>query len=139
MKLIYICGFAIFGAIYTITGLAFTDVDKIGQHEFQKNCAVCHGMDGKGGGQILDILKQAPPDLTLITQRHGGSFPYKKIYRWIEDPSGTRGHGSQEMPVWGQRYSREEIMKYGEFDFERKGVVQARILELVFFHDTAVG
>ena len=133
MRLFKLYVSTISGMLLSLAGSVNADVDNIGKLEFQKNCAVCHGADGKGNGQILDVLKQAPPDLTLITNRHGGRYPYKQIYKWIEDPTGIRAHGSQEMPIWGERYSKEVINKYGPFDTRHPGEVQARILELVFY------
>lgn len=121
------------GMLLSLAGSVYADIDNIGKLEFQKNCAVCHGLDGKGNGPALDFLKQTPPDLTLITKRHDGNYPYKQIYYWIEDPAGIRAHGSQEMPIWGERYSNKIIKQYGPLDTRHSGVVQARILELVFY------
>lgn len=107
--------------------------DTIGKLEFQKNCAACHGLDGKGNGPFLDFLKQTPSDLTLIASRNNGKFPFQRIYSFVEDPTGSRGHGDRDMPVWGERYSREEIEKYGPYDTKHPGVVESRILRLVFY------
>ena len=39
------------------TGLAMEDLGttSIGKMEFQKNCASCHGMGGKGDGPLLEL------------------------------------------------------------------------------------
>jgi mono/diheme cytochrome c family protein len=121
-------------------GLAFAQddigVDSIGRMEFQKNCAACHGMSGKGDGPLLEFLKETPPDLTLISKRHGGVYPVKKVYEWIRDPQKIRAHGTEEMPIWGDRYSQEIIETYGP-DYTGPGSsVQERILELVFYVGT---
>ena len=133
MKLLNFMGLIIAGVLVLFAGYVYAEVDNIGKLEFQKNCAVCHGIDGKGNTQALDFLKQAPPDLTQISNRHSGKYPYKQIYKQIEDPTGIRAHGSQEMPIWGERYSSEVIDKYGPLDTNHSGAVQARILELVFY------
>ena len=133
MRSITVFGLLITGILISLTDIAFAENSAIGAREFQKNCAVCHGMDGTGKGLLLDILKQTPPDLTLIAKRNGGCFPNDKIYKWIEDPSGIRAHGSQDMPVWGERYSMEQVRKWGEFDSDHPEAVQARILKLVFY------
>jgi mono/diheme cytochrome c family protein len=111
-------------------------LESIGKLEFQKNCAACHGMSGKGDGPLLDFLKETPPDLTLISKRHGGIYPVQKVYGWIRDPSRIRAHGTKEMPVWGDRYSREIIEAYGP-DYTGPGSsVHQRILELVYYIGT---
>ena len=105
----------------------------IGKMEFQKNCASCHGMGGKGGGPLVEFLTQTPPDLTLLSKRFGGIYPQEKVYEWIRDAERVRAHGTQEMPIWGDRYSHEIIQKYG-YDYTGPGSsVQQRILELVFY------
>jgi len=111
-------------------------VDSIGRMEFQKNCAACHGMSGKGDGPLLEFLRETPPDLTLISKRHNGVFPVEKIYMWIRDPQRIRAHGTKEMPIWGDRYSQEIIETYGP-DYTGPGSsVHERILELVFYIGT---
>lgn len=70
-------------------------------------CAVCHGKDGKGGGPMAKSIKVAPPDLTRLAMRDGGSFPMARIQRIIsgEQPL-PAGHGTREMPVWGPIFSQ---------------------------------
>jgi mono/diheme cytochrome c family protein len=105
----------------------------IGKMEFQKNCASCHGKGGKGDGPMLEFLKQTPPDLTMLSKSNGGVYPQDKVYAWIRDPQKIRAHGTEEMPIWGDRYSKEIIEKYGPDYYGPGSSVQERILELVFF------
>lgn len=109
----------------------FTEL--IGKAAFVKNCAVCHGADGKGEGAILDFLKKKPADLTLISKKNGGVFPQALIYEKIRDPQSLRAHGSAEMPIWGAMFSEEIMNAYGYLDAGKCNSVQGRILELVFF------
>lgn len=129
------------GILLLVTGgAAFAQEDmgtqSIGKMEFQKNCASCHGIDGKGGGPFVEFLKQAPPDLTQLSKRNGGVYPQAKVYEWIRDPQRIRAHGTEEMPIWGERYSREIIEKYGPDYVGPGSSVQERILELVFYLGT---
>ncbi|OOZ42536.1 hypothetical protein BOW52_02655 [Solemya elarraichensis gill symbiont] len=123
--------------LLTVSGYSFAQddhgVQAIGQMEFQKNCASCHGMDGKSGGSFVEFLKVQPTDLTTISQRNGGIFPHQKVYMLIREPEGAEGHGTLEMPVWGDRYSQEIIDQYGPDYTGPGGSVNERILELVFF------
>lgn len=114
--------------------LAIAEMDSIGKLEFQKNCAACHGIDGTGqNAPFMDFMKKSPPDLTMIAKRNGGTFPYKQVFTMIQDPAGTRAHGSADMPVWGDRYGMEVNEKYGSLDPRYAKEVEARILELVFY------
>jgi len=105
----------------------------IGKMEFQKNCASCHGMGGKGDGPLVEFLKQSPKDLTTLSKSNGGVYPQDKVYEWIRDPKRIRAHGTEEMPIWGDRYSMEIIDKYGPDYYGPGSSVRERVLELVFY------
>ena len=69
---------------------------------FQYHCAACHGTDGRGHGPASASLKHPVPDLTRISQRNGGRFPYQRVRAIIEGKEpGMTAHGDGEMPVWG--------------------------------------
>ena len=40
-----------------------------GKEEYLSNCAVCHGIDGKGKGPLSKTLKPKPADLTTVARR----------------------------------------------------------------------
>lgn len=126
-------GFALLAAGMTAFAMEDLGTQSIGKMEFQKNCASCHGMGGKGDGPMLEFLKQTPPDLTMLSKSHGGVYPQDKVYSWIRDPQKIRAHGTAEMPIWGDRYSKEIIEKYGPDYYGPGSSVQERILELVFY------
>ena len=113
-----------------------TGTQSIGKMEFQKNCASCHGIAGKGDGPFVEFLKQTPPDLGVLSKRYGGVYPQAKVYEWIRDVNRVRAHGTQEMPIWGDRYSKEIVDKYGPDYTGPGGSVKERILELVFYIGT---
>ena len=60
----------VFFAISSVATAADYSSADIGKKEFQNNCAVCHGLSGKGDGSFVELLKQAPSDLTLISNRN---------------------------------------------------------------------
>ena len=113
-----------FGAAYAQEELG---TEHIGEASFQKNCAACHGMKGEGDGPFIEFLKQKPGDLTTIRQR---------IYAWIRDPEKIRAHGTEEMPIWGDRFNTEIIERYGPDYIGPGSSVHGRILELVFYIGT---
>jgi mono/diheme cytochrome c family protein len=76
---------------------------------FQDHCAACHGTDGHGQGPAAVALKHAVPDLTLISHKNNGRFPYRGVRNVIEgiEPL-ARAHGSREMPIWGPIFHQVE-------------------------------
>jgi hypothetical protein len=76
-----------------------------GQQEFLKNCAECHGADGKGGGPRGAKLGAKPADLTRLAKNNHGVFDAAAVYQIIDGrKSGSRAHLSKDMPVWGCRH-----------------------------------
>jgi mono/diheme cytochrome c family protein len=76
---------------------------------FQYHCAACHGADGRGHGPASVALKHPVPDLTRISQRSGGKFPYQRVKEIIEGKEpGLLAHGDREMPIWGPIFHEVE-------------------------------
>jgi mono/diheme cytochrome c family protein len=76
---------------------------------FRYYCAACHGTDGRGHGPASVALKHAVSDLTLISQRKGGKFPYEHVKGIIEGKQpGPLAHGDREMPIWGPIFHEVE-------------------------------
>ncbi|HEY0834468.1 MAG TPA: cytochrome c [Azospirillum sp.] len=105
--------------------------EPIGQAEFIKNCAVCHGRQGKGDGPLADQLAKRPASLAGIAKRNNGVFPAEYVYQLIDGRQMISAHGTKDMPVWGERFhalSTEEVWPWGS-----EQIVRGRILELVFY------
>jgi mono/diheme cytochrome c family protein len=68
---------------------------------FQRFCASCHGREGKGDGAVAPFFKLAPPDLTGLTRRSGGTFPAERVRRIVDGREVVTPHGARQMPVWG--------------------------------------
>jgi len=87
-----------------------------GTEIFRHYCASCHGVDGRGHGPASVALKRGAPDLTKISQRNGGTFPFSRVKDIIEGKeSGPQAHGNREMPVWGPIFHEvESDMDLGE-------------------------
>ncbi len=75
-----------------------------GKEMYKEYCAVCHGVDGKGGGPAAVALKKVPTDLTQLAIRNNGKFPGEKVARNIEGDEMVLSHGSNDMPVWGSLF-----------------------------------
>jgi mono/diheme cytochrome c family protein len=93
-----------------------------GKVMFQQYCATCHGTDAKGNGPLAPLLKTPPANLTGLSKRHAGQFPYEYVSSVLQFGPGPSGHGSSDMPAWGP------IFRYYHKQNER--AVQQRIKNL---------
>ena len=78
-----------------------------GWQVYQVKCAVCHGSEGLGDGPMIDVLITKPANLTQISKRYGGDFPFWEIYEKIDGRNAPLSHGTREMPVWGEELAKE--------------------------------
>lgn len=72
-----------------------------GKVMFKQYCASCHGADAKGRGPATPTLNTRVPDLTTLSKRHNGKFPYDYVESVLRFGPGVSAHGSPDMPVWG--------------------------------------
>ena len=84
-----------------------------GAAEYLNSCAVCHGTEGRGDGPLGDELVRRPADLTTISRRNGGTFPYAHVYEVIDGRYAVPSHGEREMPVWGRQFLEDDAKLYG--------------------------
>ena len=77
-----------------------------GGTSYQRFCAVCHGPQARGNGPLAADLRTAVPDLTTIAARSGGRFPAERVRKIITNGENLRGHGSADMPAWGDAFKR---------------------------------
>lgn len=85
-----------------------------GKAEYFNSCAVCHGRDGRGHGPMAEQLIKPPADLTRLSERNGGTFPYSRVFAIIDGRYIVPGHGDREMPIWGRRFTDENVKSLGE-------------------------
>jgi mono/diheme cytochrome c family protein len=101
----------------------------LGKREFGSKCAVCHGIDGKGGGPYAEQLKRSLPDLTTLARANGGVFPASRIHETIEGAG--KGHGTRAMPVWGIDYTVQAAEALPDLPYNQAVYVRTRINALV--------
>jgi mono/diheme cytochrome c family protein len=101
-----------------------------GAQEYKDNCARCHGPGGKGNGPDANEKPgYHPANLTLISQRNGGSFPRQKIYDVIDGGKRMPGHYdfNSPMPLWGLSFQ----LSGKEYSGESEAAVKHRINALL--------
>lgn len=90
------------------TALAQPDHDSgkalLGKHLFRSYCATCHGATGEGDGPLAEVLSVPPSNLTLISADNGGVFPAERTRKIIDGREKVKGHGSGDMPAWGDAF-----------------------------------
>ena len=81
-----------------------------GKADFGVLCAPCHGASGKGDGPHASHLQKKPADLTVITIKYG-RFPEDRVFDTIAGVDMPEGHGTREMPSWGDVFVSEGVGK----------------------------
>ncbi len=101
-----------------------------GQLEYRDYCASCHGTSGKGDGPVGSVLAKSPGDLTQLSRKHGGKFPFEHVYRTIDGRDVIAAHGRRDMPVWGQvfRLRQGRLAGVGPLTEDE---IKARIIPIV--------
>lgn len=103
----------------------------LGRIEFERNCASCHGLQGKGDGVLKPFLNRSAPDLSGLARSNGGVLPVARIYTVINGGPEATVHGTSDMPVWGTEYRTRAAEYYGEYPYDPDAFVRARVLALV--------
>ena len=101
-----------------------------GKVVFDDNCMVCHGQGGNGDGIMatFNLLNVPPPNLTLLSKRNNGHFPFWRVYGVIDGREPRKAHGSREMPLWGDEFRLDAgTSAMAQSD------VRGKILSLVYY------
>lgn len=81
---------------------------KEGKNDYELSCQACHGKEGKGDGEMASILVMPPADLTQISKRNKGKFPFWRTYEIVAGQKDVNGHQGFQMPQFWLRYRRDE-------------------------------
>ena len=123
-----LCSAALLWGVQTLTYAQEQEVAAAGKPVYERNCAVCHGREGKGDGPAMNLLTVKPADLTQISKLNNGTFPFWKTYRVIDGREEIKGHGNRDMPIWGAAFRSEATSNP-----TAQTQVRGRILELVYY------
>lgn len=75
------------------------------------------------------MLTVQPPNLTTLTSQNEGVFPYLDVFHTIDGRTTIRAHGTSEMPIWGDYFSRQIGEAAGPFG--RELLIRAQVVALV--------
>jgi mono/diheme cytochrome c family protein len=71
-----------------------------GSEDFATFCAACHGMGGRGDGEMAAVLDRKPTDLTRLSARNKGVFPGTRVMAKIWGYTGVKpGHVADASPM----------------------------------------
>lgn len=104
-----------------------------GKTDFLAHCSSCHGIDGKGKGPLHLTTDTRPSNLTLLSQAHGGNFPYLQVRRVIDgriEKGNAPAHLKGDMPVWGDVFVGVKGKSPGG-EMHGEAVAKMRILNIV--------
>lgn len=105
----------------------------LGESTFGARCAICHGPNADGGGDISELFQVQPADLTKLSEGAGGSFPFSTVYQVIAKGMDARGHGDSEMPIWGDYFVADALEDRGVSKSDALHIAQGRILSLAYY------
>jgi hypothetical protein len=65
-----------------------------------------------------------------LRQKNQGAFPFWRLYRTIDGREAISGHGSREMPIWGNemRIAEQELLPQFQED-----LIAGRIWQLILY------
>ena len=120
---------AILSGVAMFTGAA--GAQDSGRIEYINACAACHGMDGTGGGPLVELLTVPVPGLTTLSAQNEGKFPMLEVIHTIDGRQSAPAHGGT-MPIWGRHFEiQAELDDVGPYGGE--AVVRGRILSIAYY------
>jgi len=102
----------------------------VGKYEYDAHCAVCHGLSGKGDAPFARQLKSgtAVPNLTELSKKNNGVFPFARVFEIIDGTVIVMAHGPTDMPIWGREYKIQSY--YLNPNYQPEAFARAKILAL---------
>lgn len=78
------------------------------------------------------MLKKPASDLTTLSRKNSGVFPFARVFETIEGTHELKAHGTREMPIWGREYRSSKY--YDDYlhdpESDRSYFARSRILAL---------
>ncbi len=102
------------GAAELLSGCGQDREVRRGASLYAARCAVCHGVDARGGGGAsVPGLSKTPADLSVLARQNGGVFPTAQVLTTLAGyregtQAGRRMAPFEELPLGRQRNLRVE-------------------------------
>lgn len=119
------------GSLPTDAWAQLGEVQKGGRELFVQHCAACHGTNAQGTGPLTSHLLGNPANLTVLSKKNKGTFPFWRVYRMIDGRESIAQHGSREMPAWGNWFQIPEDEGRGPTDWRDQ--VRGRLWQLLVY------
>ena len=123
-------------AVALSASAAFADdsVIVLGRAAYGAHCAICHGSDAKGGGELAQMLTVKPANLTTLKERDPGkAFPFSEVYQVISLGKSAPGHGTSQMPIWGSYFRADALKDRGVNGDDADFIAVGRALSLAYY------
>ncbi|MEQ9260383.1 MAG: c-type cytochrome [Roseovarius sp.] len=72
---------------------------------YEGYCSACHGPEGRGDGRLARELPRRPADLTRLSARNGGAFPWSRVMAQVHGYEGR----SEIMPEYGTVFDGPKV------------------------------
>jgi mono/diheme cytochrome c family protein len=123
----------VFCVAFLLAATSLASAQDTGKQDFTKHCVGCHGTDGKGHGPDLYILAGVKPaDLTVLSKKNGGVFPFQDVEDTIDGRKKVPKHNRFDMPFWGVTFQQSGQ----EFTPESEAKAKDRIDSIVRYIET---
>lgn len=111
--LAFIAGFTNFGQ--AAAGNEQDKVIKSGQSHFMFFCANCHGVNADGKGDMAELLKIAPVDLTTLKQTGGGVSVTERVLVAVDGRHKVGAGQERKMPVFSENLTFKTVYEITEY------------------------
>ncbi|WP_343081225.1 c-type cytochrome [Ostreiculturibacter nitratireducens] len=109
------------------------DEPGLGETTFFEHCGGCHGENADGDGPMTEILTVTVPDLTTLSARNEGTFPWLRVVHVVDGRTGLRAHGGP-MPIFGAVFEGDKVA--ADAPDGTPVITSARVLAVVDYLET---
>ena len=104
-----------------------------GRLSYRRYCGSCHGATALGDGSVAQYLTVKPANLKEISLRNDGVFPLDMVVQVIDGRTPVSGHGSADMPVWGDVFQTASTDTAEMSAADREKRASEKILGLAYY------
>ena len=120
-------------SILVLSATVWPAAAQSGKQDYEKYCADCHGLGGKGDGSDVQTIPMHPPpsDLTQLTKENGGKFPFDEVVETIDGRKNIPSHERLEMPFLGATLQKpgQEFTPESDAEVKKRIDAMARYVE----------